>query len=163
MGSTCPRGKEHPHWFEWAEWRIFWHRNVFDSYMKSWQYFHTQDIVGVYIFWLSKMLLRFARNLQKNVILISGTDHPSIHIAARHAAGFNRCHEIKSPVWKSPREEFHDEMSLPAAILLSNDICRGANMLLPLHNSLHWDMSRVTISIHDDVSEGGDFIAWHWL
>ena len=42
MGSKCPKGKRRFGFFRshWFEWRIF-NRNVFDSCVKSWQYFRT--------------------------------------------------------------------------------------------------------------------------
>jgi len=65
----------------------------------------------------------------------------------------------QSPV-RSPQGELCDKISLPAAILLSNDIHRGANMfLLPRNkvsvndNTLHVQ-SGVTISTDGDFSEG---------
>jgi len=55
--------------------------------------------------------------------------------------------------------KFHDEISPPVVILLWNDILRGANMLLPLHNKVSvGDISGVTISTNGDFLEEGPLL-----
>ena len=82
----------------------------------------------------SRSMLGFVRNLLKRNTHYRGrSSHSSI--AARHAAGFNRCHEIISSL-KVSRGKFCDKISPLVVILLSNDICWGANMLLPPRNKV---------------------------
>ena len=57
--------------------------------------------------------------------------------------------------------KLRDEISPPAAILLSYDICQGANVFLPLHNKVSIDdntlhvQSGVTILTDGAFLEGG--------
>jgi len=69
------------HWFEWAEWHI-----VFDSCVKSWEYFRADNMsLKTTFYWLSDDLVRFRievglrRNVQKcntisdGICQVSGT------------------------------------------------------------------------------------------
>jgi len=81
---VCVCARTQSHWFEWAEWR-----NVFDSCVKSWEYFRTDNIsLEMSFYWLSAVVVRFKievglrRNVQKcNTI----SDGFSAHAAARRA------------------------------------------------------------------------------
>ena len=61
---------------------------------------------------------------------MSGADH-AIFV---HSSKACRVQRNKVSVLKVSRGEIRDKRSPPLAILLSYDICRGVNMLLPLHN-----------------------------
>jgi len=52
---VCVSMRTQSHWFEWAEWRI-----VFDSCVKSWEYFRTDNIsLETSLYWLSEDIVRF--------------------------------------------------------------------------------------------------------
>ena len=81
---VCPSVRTQSHWFECAEWSI-----VFDSCVKSWEYFYTNNIsLETLLHWLSEDIVRFKiewgwGEMYKNVNTIS--DGFSAHaIARRH-------------------------------------------------------------------------------
>jgi len=54
-GVHIPKGKGGlggflVHWFKQHFWVYWWQRNVFDSCVKSWQYFHTDNISSESLF-----------------------------------------------------------------------------------------------------------------
>jgi len=109
--------------------------------------------------WLSKDVVRFKIEVGFAKYLQNLFQAPIVAYLAT-AARYPGCHEIKSPIGKSPRDELRDDISPPAAILLSYNIRRGANMFLPPRNkgfdddnTLHVQ-SGVTVLTDTDFSEG---------
>jgi len=77
---------------------------------------------------------------------------PFIHISARHAG----CHKIVSHL-KVSQGELRDDISPPAAILLSYDSRRGVNMFLPPHNKVSVDDNTLCVQYGVTISTDSDF------
>jgi len=111
MGVHVPQGEGTgsgivcPHWPIWLQWRIF-KRNVFDSCVKSWQYFRMDNTSLESTFPTkqssSRSMLGFARNLQKcNSWHEKLTSHCTLQAAKRrYAASWQRLVVGCAPFWR---------------------------------------------------------------
>jgi len=103
--------------------------------------------------WLSKDIVRFKIKVRvceifaKMYHLFQAQIVAYSVIAARHPG----CHEIVS------RGELRDEISPPEVILLSYDICSGANMFVPPRNKVSIDDKTLHVQSGGNILTDSDF------